>query len=105
MRIIHSKGYTKEDLLRYKDIIYENCYTNTRALIHGMELLKISFELPENQSFAAKVKSIPAEEVTVKPSSFLTPQTGQQLKAFWADKGVQEAYEKRSAFQLNDSTE
>ena len=42
-RIIHEQGYTQEECLSYKPIIYSNTIQSLMAIIKAMQQLNISF--------------------------------------------------------------
>lgn len=42
-RILHQGGYTKEEQLEFRAIIYGNILQSALALIRGMEMLSIDF--------------------------------------------------------------
>lgn len=46
---------------------------------------------------------IPDDTVVSSPATVMTPEMGQEIKKIWEDKGIKEAYERRSEFQLSDS--
>lgn len=47
---------------------------------------------------------IPEHKITLEPLSVMTEQLGRDIKQIWQDSGIKEAYERRSEYQLNDST-
>ena len=44
MRIIHEKGYSDEDCVTYKGIVYSNTIQSIRAIVKAMGALGIEFE-------------------------------------------------------------
>lgn len=95
MRIIHGQGYSKNDRLKFKVLVYRNIYTAIQALIEAMELLKIPFEVGEEVG----------QLMTVRPDDVLSmaPGDAQIIAQVWKDKRVQECYERRREYQLSDS--
>jgi len=95
MKIIHLKGFTKEECLTYKSIIHNNVVGSMKALIHAAN----------ERSLAISQKAI-ADRFINDPSYFpgtLNPSIGGDVKSLWADEGIQKAYGRQSEFQLNDS--
>ncbi len=105
MKIIHSKGYNKEDCLRFKDVVHGNVLQSIRVLIHAMENLNIPFENPQNAEISEKIIQIPEQQIVLQASSILTPALGKDIKMLWQDKGMRKVVEQKSKFQLNDSAE
>lgn len=46
-RIIHEKGYTQEECLQYKPVVYSNATQSMIAIIRAMNQLKIEFGHPD----------------------------------------------------------
>lgn len=42
-RIIHEKGYTQEECLQYKPVVYSNAIQSMIAIIRAMNQLKVEF--------------------------------------------------------------
>merc|ERR1711931_390774 len=55
MKILHQGGYTKEEQLEFKAIIYGNILQSALAIIRGMEMLSIDFGAPSGQEDAQKL--------------------------------------------------
>ena len=51
-RIIHENGYTREECLQYKPVVYSNTVQSTVAILRAMERLQIPFH---NQARAVSV--------------------------------------------------
>jgi len=95
MKIIHLKGFTRDECLTYKSIIHNNVVGSMKALIHACN----------DRSIAISNKAI-ADRFINDPSYFpgtLNVAIGGDLKALWTDEGIQKAYARQSEFQLNDS--
>lgn len=48
-RILHQGGYTKEEQLEFRAVIYGNILQSALAIIRGMEMLGIDFGSPSGQ--------------------------------------------------------
>ena len=46
-RIIHEKGYSQEECLQYKPVVYSNTIQSMMAIIRAMGQLKIEFGHPD----------------------------------------------------------
>ncbi|XP_077991888.1 guanine nucleotide-binding protein G(i) subunit alpha-like [Glandiceps talaboti] len=100
MKIIHHDGFTKEDCIRHKPIIYGNTIQSMISIIRAMESLNIQYE------DSARVKD--AQWILAKAGEveegFLRPELATSIKRLWLDKGVQETFRRSREYQLNDST-
>ena len=76
-----------------------NLFGNAHAVAKGMDVLGIKFSTDEGRDAAKKITELPAggdAEITAElPAAFA---------AMYSDAGVNEAIERASEFQLNDST-
>jgi len=101
MKIIHLEGFTKDELLNMKSIIYGNIVGSIRVLVEAAgKLTKLTTQIaPENQGYARKVSD---ENYFVGE---LTPLMAKDIKALWSDPGIKETFSRSSEFQLNDSAE
>uniref|UniRef100_A0A452UC90 G protein subunit alpha transducin 2 n=2 Tax=Ursus TaxID=9639 RepID=A0A452UC90_URSMA len=73
-RIIHQDGYTPEECLEYKSIIYGNVLQSILAIIRAMSTLGIDYAEPSSAN-----------------------------KKLWKDGGVQACFDRAAEYQLNDS--
>lgn len=96
MKIIHKSGFTEEERASYKSIVYNNVVKAMRDLINGANALGIEIE---NKEASEKILGS-GEEYFSGP---LSEEIANDIKALWADKGIQEAYSRSSEFQLIDS--
>ncbi|KAK3739060.1 hypothetical protein RRG08_025149 [Elysia crispata] len=53
MKIIHEKGYSQEECLQYKPVVYSNAIQSMIAIIKAMGQLKIEFGHPDRASYRA----------------------------------------------------
>ena len=100
MRIIHGRGYSDEDRLHFKTLVYRNLYTAIHALVDAMELLQIPYEEDENSERAAILRQTKPENV----EDLLDQEHQDAFRHIWADPGIQKCYDRRREFQLSDST-
>lgn len=95
MKIIHLSGFSKEECLTYKSIIYNNVIGSMKVLVTACN----------ERSIAINHKTIADKFVndTTYFSGNITTSIAADIKALWSDEGVQKAYARQSEFQLNDS--
>jgi len=98
MKILHQGGYTKEEQLEFKAVIYGNILQSALAIVRGMEMLGINFGSGGSED-AQKLQNLSdsIEEGT------MPPELADVIKRLWKDSGVQSAFERAAEFQLNDS--
>jgi len=102
---LYGKGFTDKDRKAYIPIIYRN----TVASIE--ELVKQSIEFPKHgeeyvncavKSEAARTAQKYIQEMKYEDGT-MSPELVAHIKTLWADEGIQNTYQHRSRFQLNDS--
>lgn len=103
MRIITGHEFDKKALLDFRDTIYENILKGMRVLVDARDKLGISWQSCENEKQGMLVMSWEGRVggSGVEPSEFQLYVMA--LSALWADYGIQEAYKRRSEFQLSES--
>ncbi|KAM7394526.1 hypothetical protein PAMP_021323 [Pampus punctatissimus] len=103
MRIINGQEFDKEALLDFRDTIYENILKGMRVLVDARDKLGITWQSCENEKQGMLVMSWEGRvgKSGVEPIEFQLYVMA--LSALWADSGIQEAYTRRSEFQLSES--
>ncbi|KAK2817284.1 hypothetical protein Q5P01_025475 [Channa striata] len=103
MRIINGQEFDQKALLDFRDTIYENILKGMRVLVDARDKLGISWQSCENEKQGMLVMSWEGRVGAsgVEPSEFQLYVMA--LSALWADAGIQEAYSRRSEFQLSES--
>nr|XP_002735663.2 PREDICTED: guanine nucleotide-binding protein subunit alpha-12-like [Saccoglossus kowalevskii] len=100
MRIIHGLDFTKEDLEEYRSVIYSNIVKGSKVLVDARDKLRIPWGEAENEKHGDKIMSY---ESSIKLNTVLFADYVESVKALWADKGIQDAFDRRNEFQLGDS--
>jgi len=95
MKIIHLKGFSKDECLTYKSIIYNNVIGSMKVLIHAATERNIPLQ---NKQVADRFVNEQSYFIGV-----ITPAIASDMKILWSDPGVQKAYSRQAEFQLNDS--
>ncbi|XP_061686166.1 guanine nucleotide-binding protein subunit alpha-12a [Syngnathoides biaculeatus] len=103
MRIINGQEFDKKALLDFRDTIYENILKGMRVLVDARDKLGISWQSCENEKQGMLVMSWEgrAGAVGVEPGEFQLYVMA--LSALWGDASIQQAYARRSEFQLSES--
>eukprot|EP01118_Nematostelium_gracile_P017214 TRINITY_DN728_c0_g1_i1.p1 TRINITY_DN728_c0_g1~~TRINITY_DN728_c0_g1_i1.p1 ORF type:complete len:356 (-),score=73.00 TRINITY_DN728_c0_g1_i1:85-1122(-) len=94
MKIIHLQGFTEDERLTYKSIIYNNMITSMKSLLVANRDLGIGLE-PELSESANAIKNCEnqAELRSVVP----------HIRALWQSPSIQKTYARQDEFQLYDS--
>lgn len=101
MKIIHEKGYTKEECIQYKMVVYSNTVQSLLAILKAMTRLGIDFENPSRVEDAKRFLAI----VTMTPETPIAPDVANVMKRLWKDGGVQACFSRSREYQLNDSAQ
>ncbi|XP_037545657.1 guanine nucleotide-binding protein subunit alpha-12a [Nematolebias whitei] len=103
MRIINGQEFDQKALLDFRDTIYENILKGVRVLVDARDKLGISWQSCENEKQGMLVMSWEGRVGAsgVEPGEFQLYVMA--LCALWADAGIQEAYARRSEYQLSES--
>eukprot|EP00013_Stygamoeba_regulata_P004039 CAMPEP_0177641354 /NCGR_PEP_ID=MMETSP0447-20121125/7021_1 /TAXON_ID=0 /ORGANISM="Stygamoeba regulata, Strain BSH-02190019" /LENGTH=356 /DNA_ID=CAMNT_0019143465 /DNA_START=118 /DNA_END=1188 /DNA_ORIENTATION=+ len=100
-RILFLKGFSDEDRIAYKSVIFYNCLMGMRQLLLGCLKLGLhtSTQIEEHVDLfiSGRLLMNSEELVTISESTI------EAIVAVWKDKSVQEAYTRRNEFQLTDS--
>ncbi|XP_067276223.1 guanine nucleotide-binding protein subunit alpha-12a [Pseudorasbora parva] len=102
MRIIHGKEFDQKALLDFRDTIFENVIKGMRVLVDARDKLGVTWQNSENKKHGMFVMSFENKAgMPVEPCTFQLYVPA--LQALWNDSGIQEAYGRRSEFQLSES--
>lgn len=102
MRIIHGKEFDQKALLDFRDTIFENVIKGMRVLVDARDKLGVPWQNSENEKHGMFVMSFENKAgMPVEPCTFQLYVPA--LQALWNDSGIQEAYGRRSEFQLSES--
>ncbi|KAG8589163.1 hypothetical protein GDO81_006283 [Engystomops pustulosus] len=99
MKIIHQDGYSEQECMEFKAIIYGNVLQSILAIIRAMSTLGIDYadasKADDGRLLCHLADSI--EEGT------MPPELVDVIKKLWKDDGVQACFERAAEYQLNDS--
>jgi len=99
MKILHTEGFSQQELLSFRPVVFNNTLTSMRTLVQAARNLK--FEIMEQNEervkFFEEVNPVELEEFTIQMAT--------DVKEMWHDPAIQAAYEKRNEFQLMDGAQ
>ncbi|XP_067271779.1 guanine nucleotide binding protein (G protein) alpha v1 isoform X3 [Pseudorasbora parva] len=100
MKIIHSHGFTKQELASFKPAVLDNLLTSMKFVLHGMGVLRINLANCKNKVHAHSVLSCGR---CFDEDQMLFPFISHALCCLWADQGVRSAAVRGYEYELNDS--
>ena len=101
MRIIHGQGYSNDDRLKFRHLIFQNIYTAMEALITAMDILTIPYGVEGLSEEAQQLVSVNVDTVE---EVHVTAVHQVLITKLWSNSGIQQCYERRREFQLSDSS-
>nr|ARF06927.1 guanine nucleotide-binding protein G(i) subunit alpha [Mordacia mordax] len=99
MKIIHEDGYTPEECLQYKAVVYSNTIQSIIAIIRAMGNLRIEFVDSSRADDARQLFELASSSEEVA----LTPELAGNIQRLWMDEGVKTCFGRANEYQLNDS--
>ncbi|KAH7706269.1 ODR-3 protein, partial [Aphelenchoides avenae] len=101
MQILHSNGFTEEEIAERRSVVYSNTVTSMAAILKAMDnVLHVPLDDPEKEADKAVIYRVVEMGEENQP---FTDETANACISLWSDKGVRKAYDMRSEYQLNDS--
>ncbi|XP_068448464.1 guanine nucleotide binding protein (G protein) alpha v1 isoform X2 [Clinocottus analis] len=100
MKIIHSHGFTKQELTSFKPAVLDNLLTSMKFVLHGMGVLRINLANIRNKVHAHSVLSCGR---CFDEERVLFPFLSHALSCLLADQGVRAAAARGYEYELNDS--
>lgn len=98
MRILYLNGFSRDDCIRYKPVVFGNTVQSMAAILRAMSQLGIQLEGDGRLIDAAVVLEHVNADIIDLPVAL-----SDALKRLWCDPGVQAAVSRSREFQLNDS--
>ncbi|XP_065676189.1 guanine nucleotide-binding protein G(o) subunit alpha isoform X4 [Hydra vulgaris] len=102
MKIIHDNGFSEEEVLRYKSIIFSNTVMSLISILRAMEKLNIWFGDEARQKDSSILFQVALHNEESLPFS---PEVLKAMKNLWADDGVIKCFKRSREYQLNDSAQ
>ncbi|ORX69819.1 guanine nucleotide-binding protein subunit alpha [Basidiobolus meristosporus CBS 931.73] len=99
MKLIHEGGYSVEERVSFKEIIFSNTVQSMRVILEAMENMKILLTDEKKAIHVGTILDLPSQI----EGDTLSPEVATAVKSLWADKGVQDCFLRSREYQLNDS--
>ncbi|KAM6904975.1 guanine nucleotide-binding protein G(o) subunit alpha-like [Xenentodon cancila] len=100
IKIIHSHGFSKQELISFKSAVLDNLLTSMKTVLQGMGMLRINLANKKNKMHARSVLSC---SQCLGDDDELLPFVAHAFCALWNDQGVRAAAARGYEFELNDS--
>lgn len=100
LKLLHSNGFTRDELMSYKPVIINNILTAFRNIIMATEKFGRTQELYSTVSPKAIQYFLGIDPLKDE----LQPQAAEYVKVLWSNHIIQDSVSKSSMFQLPDST-
>lgn len=101
MRIIHEGGFSPEERLSYREIVFSNIVESMKSIVKAMH--NFSIQLSDEEQHRAAFDLISSLSDQMELGHNLPDDIAHGIKLLWQDNGVHACYQRRSEFQLNDS--
>jgi len=99
MKILHTSGFTEDELIIYRPAVYKNVVQSIVAIIQYIRAHPSIHVLPENEERMVYFETLKLDDQQTQPFS---KDTATNVQILWKDPGIQVAYEKRNEYQLMD---
>ncbi|KAI0473280.1 G protein alpha subunit [Xylariaceae sp. FL0804] len=99
MKLIYAQGFSKDEKLEWKPVVFNNVIQSMRLIFEAMEDYSIEFDQRENE----KNKEMVLADVEIGPNDHLPEDYLQPIKSLWGDGGVQKAILKGNEYALHDN--
>ncbi len=99
MKLIYAQGFTKNERLEWKPVVFNNIMQSFRIISDAMTELGISFSLPDSEKNIKHILvhfELGANDTL--PADYLEP-----IKQLWQDDGVKRAIAKGNEYALHDN--
>ncbi|KAL7417404.1 G protein alpha subunit [Mrakia frigida] len=100
MKIIHQNGYTKDELLQFRLIVYKNLVDSAQAVVMACRKLGVDPEEPANRVYADKILDY---RIDADPSLVLSADIAKAIESLWHDPIIPSVLDRQSEFYLMDS--
>lgn len=99
MKIIHLKGFTKEERIPYRAIVHSNCYVAMRSVVLALCKIQAMDKLSDQNKQYAELFINDA----ILSEQTITKQLGDAIASLWQDPTVQGIVQQSATYQILDS--
>ncbi|XP_065319179.1 guanine nucleotide-binding protein G(i) subunit alpha-like isoform X2 [Gordionus sp. m RMFG-2023] len=102
MKILHENGYTKDECIQYKPVVYSNTVQSLMAIVRAMSQLDIPFYDEELYQDARQLFVL---SNNMDDGREMKRELADIMKKLWKDSGIQRCFLRSREYQLNDSAQ
>ncbi|XP_007060871.2 guanine nucleotide-binding protein G(t) subunit alpha-3 [Chelonia mydas] len=99
MKIIHKDGFTDQECMEFRSVIYSNILQSILAIVKAMSTLGIDYKNPASKEDERQLYTM----ANSLEDGSMTPELSEIIKRLWNDPGIQACFERAAEYQLNDS--
>lgn len=100
MKITHQNGFTKNELMMFRPIIYRNTLDSAQAIVLHMHNMNVECVTPANRTFAERIIKYRVENT---PDFVFSPDIARAIHELWQDPIIPKVMDCSSQFYLMDS--
>ncbi|XP_037388449.1 guanine nucleotide-binding protein G(t) subunit alpha-3-like isoform X1 [Pygocentrus nattereri] len=100
MKILYRGGFSKEEQLEFRAVIYRNILQSALSVTSGMEQLQIKYDSPTATEDGKKLQKL----ADMVEDGTMPSELEDILRSLWRDSGFHAAIERSAEYQLCDST-
>lgn len=101
MIIIHDNGFSNDEKLAYREIVFSNTIESMKSIINAMQKFKIELSNPkEFQSFYDLINELPDQ---IECGYNFPNDISNAIQKLWNNETIKQVYERKSEYQLKDS--
>uniref|UniRef100_A0A1I7VGV0 G-protein alpha subunit n=1 Tax=Loa loa TaxID=7209 RepID=A0A1I7VGV0_LOALO len=98
MRILHSSGFTQDELMKQRLVVFENVIGAMDVILRAMKNYGVKFSDPAKKTNSAVI----AQAINTELKS-ITNEIATAIKNLWHDPAIQDICERRNDFHLHES--
>lgn len=100
MKIIHQDGFSRDELIQYRPIIYRNLLESAHNIILAMRKIGVDCVTPENRAMTERILDY---EVLASPEFYFSEEMAKAIFELWRDPIIPTIMDHSSEFYLMDS--
>ena len=105
MKIINKDGYSREERLAFKSIVWSNTIVSMKLLASSFDKIPDEVEDPNVKALLDRLETATEEEEKLTLGVEEGGTVGELIKQMWDNDKIKFYFDNRSKFQLNDSAE
>ncbi|KAF8344326.1 guanine nucleotide binding protein, alpha subunit [Cantharellus anzutake] len=102
MKIIHQKGFTKDELMLYRPVVNKNVVESAQDVANAMIKFSLQPEVGVNRDYMMQIKDF---QYDPDPSFTLPISLAEAIESFWKDPVILRLMERSNEFYLMDSAD